>query len=214
VEYLNDSDIIMEQLSGAYHFSSDAVALGNFVRCKRTDTVIDIGCGTGILTLLIAGTMFPEKIIAVDINTDAVNQMETNIGLNKTKLSQTKFTVDNTDARTLHTITGANIADVIVCNPPYFTTGKKSVNPDKSAARHDDTLSLSDLAVSATKLLKYGGTIYFCYPSNNTAKVIAIFENNNFRVKEIKFISNEKGIYLALFKCKKGGGHNTIVTLA
>ena len=213
MEYIADSGIIMEQPETAYHFSSDAVALGSFVRCKKTDTVIDVGCGTGVLTLLIAANMSPRQIIAVDINEDAVAQVKKNITLNETKLS-TEFTVLAADAKELHTKIGANTADVIVCNPPYFTTGKKPLNPNKLAARHDGTLSLNDLAASATKLLKYGGMIYFCYPANNTAKAITIFESNNFRVKEIKFISNEKGVYLALFKCKKGGGHSTVVTLA
>jgi tRNA1(Val) A37 N6-methylase TrmN6 len=207
VEYITDTGLLMEQPENAYHFSGDAVALGEFAACKKTDIIIDIGCGTGILTLLLAAKS-PRKIIAVDINKDATEQIEKNIVLNKMKL-KTDISVHNTDAKVLHKTIGANTADIIVCNPPYFGSGKKPTNPNKNFARHDSTLSLRDLASAATKILKYGGVIYFCYPANKTAKAITVFENNNFRVKEIKFISNNKGIYLALFKCKKGGGDST-----
>lgn len=211
MEYLNDAGLLIEQPENMYKFSSDAVALGNFVQCKHTDTVIDIGCGTGVLSLLIAYNHHPHEIIAVDINPDATAQIQKNIALNQDKLAATQFTVLNTDARNLHQQLNPKVADVIVCNPPYFTTGKKPTNPHKNLARHDDTLSLEALAQLCTKNVKFGGLVYFCYPANQLAKAITIFENQNFRVKQIKFLSNHKGIYLAIFKCKKGGGHSTVM---
>ncbi|MCQ2381873.1 MAG: methyltransferase [Clostridia bacterium] len=209
MEYLNDAGLLIEQPDNLYKLSSDAVALGNFVECKKNDRVIDVGCGTGVLTLLIAFQQQPREIICVDINPNAVTQIKKNIAINEDKLSTTKFTPLNADARQLHTIITANSADIIVCNPPYFTTGKKSQNINVSQARHDDTLSLEDLAVLSTRNLKYGGTVYFCYPANQLAKAVTIFENHNFRIKTIKLLSNNKGVYLAIFRAKKGGGHNT-----
>lgn len=208
MEYLNDDGLLIEQPDNLYKLSSDAVALGNFVQCKTSDTVIDIGCGTGVLTLLIAYNHHPHEFISVDINADAVHQLEKNLAINHDKLNATHFTVLHTDARQLHTqITKP--ADVIVCNPPYFTTGKKSQNEHISQARHADTLPLEDLATLCTRNVKYGGNVYFCYPSNQLANVITVFENHNFRIKDIKLLSNNKGVYLAIFRAKKGGGHNT-----
>lgn len=209
MEYLNDEGLLIEQPENLYKLSSDAIALGNFVQCQTKDTVIDIGCGTGVLTLLIAYNHQPHKMICVDINDDAINQLTKNLTLNREKLKATNFTTLHADARELHTIIHANSADVIVCNPPYFTTGKKSQNQHVKLARHDDTLSLDDLAILCTKNIKYGGTVYFCYPANQIAKAITIFENHNFRIKTIKLIANHKGVYLAIFRAKKGGGHQT-----
>ncbi len=209
MEYLNNEGLLIEQPDNLYKLSSDAVALGNFVTCKKDDTVIDVGCGTGVLTLLIAFRHHPKNMISVDINEDAVKQMKKNLAINHDILSATHFQTLHVDARQLHTIINANSADVIVCNPPYFTTGKKSQNEHVSQARHADTLSLEDLALLCTRNLKYGGSVYFCYPANQIAKAITVFENNNFRIKTIKLLSNTKGIYLALFRAKKGGGHQT-----
>ncbi len=209
MEYLNDKGLLLEQPDGLYKFSSDAIALGNYVQCHTNDTVIDIGCGTGVLTLLIADNHHPQSIISVDINPAATTQLRKNLDLNRKRLTATKFTVITTDARQLHTQLRNQVADVIVCNPPYFDTGKKSQNAHKNLARHDDTLSPTELATLCTKNVKYGGIVYFCYPANQIAKVITIFENENFRIKEIKLLANHKGVYLALFKAKKGGGHHT-----
>ncbi len=211
MEYLNDEGLLIEQPEDMYKFSSDATALANFVSCKKNDTVIDIGCGTGVLSLLIAYNHQPKKIICVDINKNATHQIQKNIQINSEKLINTNFEVLNTDARTMHKQTNGNVADVMVCNPPYFFTGKKSLNQNKNLARHDDTLTLEELSILFTKNVKFGGIVYFCYPSIYIAKAITIFENNNFRIKEIKLLTNNKGVYLALFKCKKGGGHKTTI---
>lgn len=209
MEFLNDEGLLIEQPDNLYKLSSDAVALGNFVQCKHTDTVIDVGCGTGVLTLLIAFQQKPHEIVCIDINADAIQQIEKNLIINHERLKDTHFTPIHADARQLHTMINANSADVIVCNPPYFTTGKKSQNEHVKQARHDDTLSLDDLATLCTRNLKYGGFVYFCYPVNQIARAITIFENHNFRIKTIKLLSNTKGVYLAIFRAKKGGGHQT-----
>ncbi|MBQ7973999.1 MAG: methyltransferase [Clostridia bacterium] len=209
MEYLNDQGLLIEQPDNLYKLSSDAVALGNFVQCKSSDVVFDIGCGTGVLTLLIAFNHKPREMVSIDINADAVKQLEKNLAINQDKLSATHFTALHGDARQLHRILSNKAADVIVCNPPYFNTGKKPQNEHKNLARHDDTLPLEDLAKLCTQNIKYGGIVYFCYPANQIAKAITIFENQNFRIKEIKFLSNNKGVYLAIFRAKKGGGHHT-----
>lgn len=209
MEYLNDTGLLLEQPDDSYKFSSDAIALGNYVQCRSTDTVIDVGCGTGVLSLLIADNCHPSQIISVDINPAATEQLKKNLQLNHDRLSSTNFTILTADARQLHTLRPNQVADVIVCNPPYFTTGKKPHNTNRQLARHADTLSLTELATLCTKNVKYGGIIYFCYPANQIAQAITIFENENFRIKEIKLLSNHKGVYLAIFKAKKGGGHHT-----
>ncbi|MDR0975338.1 MAG: methyltransferase [Christensenellaceae bacterium] len=188
------------QAEGGYHFSSDAIALAKFFVCKKSATVIDIGCGSGVLTLFIKNAFNPKKIVAVDINPRAAELCAENVKLNEFE----NIEVKTADARELYREM-PNLADAIICNPPYFNNGKKSANETKLSARHDDTLTLTDLAVAATRLLKCGGEVFFCVPSARTAEAVQIFQNNNLAIKQIKFISNPKGVYLALLKAKYCG---------
>ena len=208
-DFLTPSGVKIRQSADGYRFTSDAVHLANFVKCKSTDVIIDAGCGGGVISLIVNDNHNPLKILAVDIQAAAAGLTRENAELNDFK----NIEIFNADIREFHKTYGSNLADVMVCNPPYFSTGRKSQNPNRSTARHDDTLNLEELCTAATKLLKYGGELYFCYPSKYISRAVRIAENNNFRIRHLRFLQNEKGIYLALIHAKKGGGHQTEVTV-
>jgi|GEM_PF-387329 len=204
-DFLTPSGVKIVQSPDGYHFTSDSVQLAEFVQCKAGEIVIDVGCGNGVISLIINDRFRPKKIAAVDISAKAAALAEQNFRLNQMTNVET-YCADVTE---FHKTFGANLADVIVCNPPYFSNGQKSKNTGKAFARHDTALTLQALAGAATKLLKYGGLLYMCYPSAMTGKAVYVLESSNFRVKQLKFISNTKGVYLVLIKAKKGGGHST-----
>ena len=208
-DFLTNSGVKIKQTQNGYHFTSDAIQLAGFVKCSQTDTVIDAGCGGCVISLIVNDNHKPKTILAVDIHPEAITLANENIALNNITNIQTHCA----DIREFHKTYGANRIDVLVCNPPYFSSGKKSENTVKATARHNDTLSLDDLCSAATKLLKYSGDLYLCYPSSFTAHAIATLESHNFRVKQLKFISNKKEIYLTLFHARKGGGHSTKICL-
>ena len=208
-DYLTESGVKIIQSTDGYKFTSDAVALAKFANCKKGDVVIDAGCGGGVISLIINDKCKPGKIIAIDINPNAIILTTKNAELN----SITNVEVHNADIREFYKTHGVNIADVIVCNPPYFSNGRRSTNKTRDQSRHDDTLSLDDLTGAAARLLKYGGALYLCYPARFLSRAIYVLEGKNFRTKNIKFLANNKGIYLALIHAKKGGGDGMTVTM-
>lgn len=209
-DFLTETGVKIIQSTDGYKFTSDALALANFVECKPSDTVFDVGCGSGVISLVVADRCKPKKIVAVDIQKDAYELAKRNVELNN---FQEFIEVYCADVRNFHSTIGANLADIIVCNPPYFSNGQKSEKANVRAARHDETLTLEELAESATRLLKYGGLLYICFPAKYTARAAAVLEGNNFRVRKMTFLKNEKEIYLVMIKAKKGGGHGTAVNI-
>jgi len=195
VDFLTSTGIKIKQTDNCCHFTSDAVTLGDFVRCRPTDTVIDAGCGNGVISLMLYDK-FKCKVIAVDIDEHAAKLAQENITLNDLDIKAFRA-----DIREFHKTFGANLADVLVCNPPYFSTGSKSRQSARAGARHDDTLSLADLATAATRLLKYGGAFYICYPLDQISRVCQVLENHDFRVKELKVLP-----HLVLAHAKKSKG--------
>ena len=146
-DFLTPSGVQIRQSPDVPNFTSDAIALANFVTCKRTDTVIDIGCGTGVISLIIGANHNPAHIIAVDIDPHATKLTAENFALNNMTNTQTH----TADIREFHKFpfvgrggtrkasdgvgSFSNTADVIVCNPPYFTTGQQSPSRARAIAR-------------------------------------------------------------------------------
>lgn len=216
-EFLTDSGVRIRQSVDGYRFTSDAIALANFFKCKTTDIVIDAGCGCGVISLLINDRFKPKRIVAVDIDEHAAAIARENVLLN----NMMNIEVHHADIRTFHTLSFkwtsasnletsqmpsnySNIADVFVCNPPYFDTGPKSSSASRAIARHDDTLTLSDLVAAATRLLKYGGVFYICYPIDQIARAIQTLENHDFRVKQLHLLP-----HLVLIQAKKSKGNSS-----
>lgn len=198
IDFLTPSGIRIKQNAASYRFTSDAVALANFVRCKSTDTVIDAGCGGGVISLIIADK-YKCKIIAVDIDAEAFKFAQENVAMNNLDIQ-----VFNDDVREFHKTYGANLADVVICNPPYFSTGQQSPSSARAVARHDAALTLEDLCIASTRLLKYGGKLFICYPIDQISRVCQVLENNDFRVKELKLLH-----HLVLVHAKKSRGHSS-----
>ena len=89
--------------------------------------ILDIGCGTGLLSLMLAQNTNAD-IDAVEINTDAASQAKENIlqspGINKIKVI---------NASILEFVPEKNY-DFIICNPPFYEDDLKS--PDQSTPWH------------------------------------------------------------------------------
>lgn len=217
LDFLTTSGVKIRQSTDGYRFTSDAITLANFVKCKATDIVIDAGCGTGVLSLIINDNQKPKRIIAVDIDPHAANLARENFALN----NMANVEVHHADIRTFHglpvkeepaygpevsqiQLNHSNIADILVCNPPYFRTGAKSQNTARATARHDDMLTLPDLAAAATRLLKYGGNLYICYPIDQIARAIQTLENHYFQVKRLHLLP-----HLVLVHAKKSKGNSS-----
>jgi tRNA1Val (adenine37-N6)-methyltransferase len=198
LDFLTTSGVQIRQHPSVPNFTGDAIALANFAKCKSTDTVIDIGCGTGVISLILNDTHKPARIIAVDICEHAATLTAQNFALN----NMTNAQVHHADIREFYKTVKSNIADVIVCNPPYFATGRTSPTKSRATARHSQTLTLPDLCTAATRLVRYGGFLYICYPLDQIAYAIQTLENHSFRIKELKLTA-----HLALIKSKKSNSN-------
>jgi len=207
-DYLAEGGVKIMQGAGGYRFTSDAVALGKFARCKSGDVLVDVGCGGGVVGLAVNDRCKPRRVVAIDIQEEAVRLARRNVELN----GLDNFEVVCADVREIHKRAGySNFADVVVCNPPYFSGGQKSVDVVRAGARHDDTLTLDEMIAAVTRIIKYGGMFYMCYPAPFVARVVTALTNANFRIRQLKFLKNEKEIYLVLIAAKKSTGESECV---
>ncbi len=153
-------NIHLYQRKNGYRYSVDALLLENFVRLKNVRNCIDLGAGSGIISLLLAVRYSKSMITAVELQSTLADVARRNIILNKLD-EQIKLV--QADIGKLNNIVPVGKADLVVSNPPYrrLRTGRLSSNEDeRSIARHEIFLTLKSLVRCASLLLENGGS--FC----------------------------------------------------
>lgn len=122
--------------------------------------ILDIGTGTGVLSLMYAQRYPDARITAVEIDDDAVLDARANF-------ANSRFA----ERITLHHIAFQDYLvqcveryDSIICNPPYFDKSLECPDLGRLRARHSSSLPFDVLAKGAYDLLEEGGTFSVCIP--------------------------------------------------
>ena len=119
---------------------TDSIILGSAIKIKsKYKRIIDVGTGTGLLSLMIAQKSSNSDITAVEIDSNAYHQAKINIDKCKWR---NRINLINADAKQLEI---DHKYDLIICNPPYFINSKQSVIISKNTARHQVELTFKDL---------------------------------------------------------------------
>ena len=129
---------------------TDGVLLGAWVDVVSARNILDVGTGTGLISLMMAQRC-NAQIRAVDIDADAVEQARGNVAASPW---QDRIEVELQD---ICHFTSETLFDVIVSNPPYFTDSLKCPERQRNIARHTDLLDFDKLAESAARLLHSEG---------------------------------------------------------
>lgn len=121
---------------------------------KQPASVLDMGCGTGLLSLMLAQNGAFKKQDAIEINTDAAEQALQNF---RAASFGKNIRVVQGDVRNFDT---AERYDFIISNPPFYEKDLKSPSAGKQQAMHASHLSYDELLIAIERLLKPDGR--FC----------------------------------------------------
>ncbi len=154
-------DIQLRQTEEVLKVGTDAILLGSWT--SRTPTspehVLDIGCGTGILALMMA-QVFPDAIIdAIDIHPEALRLARENF-LN----SQWKERLHVKNEDVLQYDAAEQQYDLIIINPPYYPSDYNvSMNESRRISRHSKD-SPHSWMMGLHRRLNTGGEIRLVIP--------------------------------------------------
>lgn len=161
----------IQQDKCAMKVTTDSCLFGAWVsKFVSTGKVLDIGAGTGLLSLMYAQQNPLAVIDAVELDADAATQAAENVA-DSPWLSAIKIIHQNiTDFKP------AYLYDTIISNPPFYKQQLKSSNEKKNTAHHSSHLSLPELFQNVDQLLKAEGCFFMLLPWSRTEEAIAIAE--------------------------------------
>lgn len=215
-EYTDDSlfngRIRCRQRSRGYRFSLDAVLLGNFISIRQAGKILDLGCGSGIISLILAYRWPSCQVTGLDIQPDLVNLARENVAQNN--LEQ-RIRILHGDLRQINKSVTAGRFDWVVSNPPYRKTGtgRLNIEPEQLAARHETMADIATVVKAAVWALKNRGKAAFIYPAVRGATILYELKKQGLEPKRMQTVYSYPGspATLLLVEALKGGGEELAI---
>lgn len=208
-----DGEMTVVQERRGYRFSMDSVLLAHFVEADEATSLLDLGCGCGIMPLILA-YRHPDltRVVGVEIQGELAHLAERNRIENG--LSN-RLTICRTDMRECITPYGGGPFDVVVSNPPYTPLGRGRLNPrdQKAIARHEVVLSLPGLLRAADLNLSSSGSFYMVYPFERLDEVTRGAIHRGLYPKMLRLVHSHDGESPKRFLLSLGREPGSLYTL-
>ena len=150
----------------AMKVGTDGVLLGAWCPVEGARQVLDVGTGCGVIALMIAQRNNAAAIDAIDIDSKAIGEAESNFANSPWGERLTAHCVDFNHMERAHRY------DLIVSNPPYFTNGVLPTGDARTMARHSGSLTYRQLIEGAARLLTDEGTLALISPTDAEGLII------------------------------------------
>ena len=156
--YFSFKQFTIYQDKSAFKVGTDGVLLGACADITGVRSILDIGSGTGLISIMLEQRCGAE-ITAIEPDEASFLQTCENISLCPwpERIKGIHTTLQNFDQEHIR-------FDLIVTNPPYFNDSLKNPDPRKSSARHTDSLSSEDILRGASKFLTEEGSLQLILP--------------------------------------------------
>jgi len=212
LDAVNEKITLIQKKDGLT-FGTDAFLLASFIKPASKGVAVELGAGTGIISLLLAARDRFSKITALEIQEDFAELAKRNVSLNE---MDGKVQILHTDVTKATAKDIGGEADVVFTNPPYMKTdsGKRNLSDYKYIARHEVCGDINDFCAAAFRMLKHGGKFYAVWRPDRLTDLIAAMRQNRLEPKIITFVHAhaDSEPSMMLVSAIKGGASGMTVT--
>ena len=185
---------------------TDTFLLSSLPRLKPGLRVCDLGCGAGLLGLLLLQRQGDLAVTGVELQPEAAALLERAAAENRLT---DRLTVRLGDLREIRSLLPAGGFDLVVCNPPYYPpeTGKLSREPALQAARAETACALEDVCRAAAWLLRWGGALCLVHKPERLADLLCTLRSAALEPKRLRTVCQRAGgsPSLVLLEARRGG---------
>ena len=214
------------QLKDGYRYNSDSLFLWDFARknCsfKASQSLLDVGCGCGILGLLLARD-FNCALSCIDIQPQNCELAQMNAQANGIKASIicADFFKDWESGNSVENSAGNSAGNFgipsqscqrnqsferIICNPPFYDFGGENKNAHKNTSRNASSFDISAFASKCSKLLAPKGELVLCYDARLVDRLLQALLEAGLKPIKLAFLHSKpsKPANVVLVVAKKG----------
>lgn len=182
----------------------DSFVLSSMPKLKPGLRVCDLGCGTGLLGLLLLQRQRELTVTGLDIQPEAVRLARLASAGNGL---QDRLTFRREDLR--ETELPAAVFDLAVCNPPYFppSGGPLPEGTARRVARTEASCTLEDVCRAAARLLRWGGRFCLVHKPERLTDLLCSLRQNGLEPKRLRLVCSrpDKAPSLVLAEARRGG---------
>ena len=191
--------------AGGFPLSTDSVLLAHFAPLRQARRVLDLGCGAGVLTLLLRRSIPDATVEGIELQPEAA-------ALCRENLRENGFPDENIltgDLRDHRSLFPAGAYDLVVSNPPYFAEGSGLSAPDiaRATARDERSCTREDLCAAAAYLCRWGGSFALVYRPERLAELFCALSAHGLEAKRLRLVQHRYDAppNLALVEARRGG---------
>jgi len=156
-DYFRFKQFTVRQERCGMKVGTDGTLLGAWARGGKR--VLDVGTGTGLISLMMAQRFCEAEVTGIDIDAEATMQATGNVAASP---FATRIRIEQADVRSYE----GRAFDAIVCNPPFFVSSMESPDARRTMARHAQTLNYAELMRHAWRLLADDGELSVVIPAD------------------------------------------------
>lgn len=176
------------QRRDGFRFCTDSVLLADFCMAKKSDRVVDMGTGSGVIPLLLAGRSCETQIDGVELQPDIAEMARRSVRLNGLT---DRIRIHTMDVREAKRQLGAACATLVVSNPPYTQRGNGLESPDESRAIARGSAGgcpLVEWIAACAALLQSGGRLCVVFPAPGMLMLCDSMRSAGVEPKRLRFV--------------------------
>ena len=185
---------------------TDTFLLSSLPRLKPRQRVIDLGCGSGLLGLLLLQRQPELMVTGIDLQPEAVRLVQ-------------KAAAENglcghlrgqcTDLRQVKALFPTGSFDLAVSNPPYYPSAGGALSPDdaRRTARSEVACTLEDICRASAYLLRWGGSFCLVHKPERLTDLLCALRQAGLEPKRLRMVCQRAADApsLVLVEARRGG---------
>lgn len=199
------------QSADTFPLGTDSVLLADFANASRARRILDLGCGAGVLTVLLAAKAPGAEVCGIEILPESAQACRKNLEEN----GYSSLGILTGDLREHRHIYAAGSFDLVVSNPPYFAAGSGYAAPNdmRAATRDERNCSMEELCQAAAYLTRWGGLFAVVHRPERLSELLCKLTKYGLEPKRLRMVQYqaESAPNLVLVEARRGGKAGLVI---